>query len=86
MLELGATITRSIVKKITFRLDETASVEGSSDSCDDKIGQCWNGRERNVRNYSTKLGGSNSEHSLGKQEGQKSVTKFLIQGISGNWT
>ena len=86
MLELGATITRSIVKKITFRLDETASVEGSSDSCDDKIGLCWNGRERNVRNYSTKLGGSNSEHSLGKQEGQKSVTKFLIQGISGNWT
>ena len=56
MLELGATITRSIVKKITFRLDETASVEGSSDSCDDKIGH-WNGRERNVRNYSTKLGG-----------------------------
>ena len=38
--------------------------------------------------YETALpnwGGSNSEHSLGKQERQKYVTKFLIPGISGNW-
>ena len=54
MLELGATITWSIVKEIPyeFELDETAFVEGSIDLCDDRFGLYWDGRERNVRNCS----------------------------------
>ena len=52
MYELGATITWSI----KFQLDEVAFVEGSSDLCDDKFGLYWDGRERNVRNCTAKLG------------------------------
>ena len=59
MLELGVTLTWSIVKKKkTFQLNGTAWVfEGSSDLCDDTFVLYWDGREQNVRNRYTKLGG-----------------------------
>lgn len=58
MLELGVTLTWSIVKKKSFQLNGTAWVfEGSSDLGDDTFGLYWDGREQNVRNRYTKLGG-----------------------------
>ena len=59
MQKLGATITWSILKILRFKFqqDEYAFVEGSSDLCYDKFGL--------YRNCSTKLGGTNSKHSLG---------------------